>query len=175
MRKTIIAAWTERWAAMYSAEAKVIRRIFGNNVLHTYHIGSTSVPHIGYAKPIIDLLVVVRDINLVDSHADEMTQLGYAFRGESGIKGRRYFTKGGYNRTHHVHTYAAGNVNIKMHLDFKEYLLTHPEEAKKYGELKVSLAKKFPDDTYKYQEGKESFVSELMASATEWASKRPNN
>ncbi|SEG77233.1 GrpB family protein [Paenibacillus sp. UNC499MF] len=175
MRKTIISAWTEEWDDMYSVEAKAIRRIFGDNILDTYHIGSTSVPHIGYAKPIIDLLVVVRDINIVDSNNNGMAKLGYAPRGEQGIEGRRYFTKGGINRTHHVHTYAADNINIKKHLDFKGYLLSHPEVAKKYGELKISLAEKFPDNTYKYQEGKESFVNELMARATEWASNRPNN
>ncbi|MBO9604987.1 MAG: GrpB family protein [Paenibacillaceae bacterium] len=175
MRKTTIAVWTEKWDEMYSVESKEVRRIFGDDILDIYHIGSTSVPTIGYAKPIIDILVVVRDINVVDSYHDDMAKLGYSPRGEQGIEGRRYFTKGGYNRTHHVHMYAADNINIKKHLDFKNYLFAHPEEAQKYGELKISLAEQFPDDTHKYQEGKESFVNELVAKATKWASNKPIN
>lgn len=35
-----------------------------------------------------------------------------------------------------------GNENIKTHLDFKSYLIEHPKEAKKYGDVKLELAKK---------------------------------
>jgi len=171
MRKTILSAWTESWNEMYTLEAMEIRRIFAGDILDIHHIGSTSVPSIGYAKPIIDILVVVREIDKVDSLNEEMTELGYSSRGEQGIEGRRYFTKGKYSRTHHVHIYECNNINIKKHLDFKDYLLVHPEEARKYGELKISLAEKFPDNTHLYQEGKESFVNELMARAIEWPSK----
>ncbi|WP_460321581.1 GrpB family protein [Paenibacillus sp. YSY-4.3] len=55
--------------------------------------------------------------------------------------GRRYFSKGGDHRTHHVHIYEVGNINIEYHLSFKEYLMNHPDEAKTYGELKIHLAK----------------------------------
>lgn len=126
MRKTTIAAWTEQWDEMYSVESQELRRIFGNGMIDIHHIGSTSVPYIGYEKPIIDILVVVTDMDIVDSHHEKMAGLGYSARGEQGIEGRRYFTKGGYNRTHHVHIYPANHMNIKKHLDFKGYLLAHP-------------------------------------------------
>ncbi|MBT2701308.1 GrpB family protein [Bacillus sp. ISL-40] len=37
-----------------------------------------------------------------------MVEIGYDPRGEQGIEGRRYFSKGGSNRTHHVHVYQNG-------------------------------------------------------------------
>ncbi len=101
-----------------------------------------------------------------------MELLGYEPRAENGISGRRYFPKGKENRTHHVHINQVGNENIKTHLDFKEYLIKHPTDAKSYGDLKIKLAKQFPDNTKEYQLGKEQFVNELVRKVKNWSSKR---
>lgn len=130
MRKTEIVAWTEKWNELYAIESDIISRIFINEMIVIYHIGSTSVPQIGYSKPIIDILLVVKDIERVDLCNEKMADIGYSVRGEQGIVGRRYFTKGGSSRTHHVHIYQTGNINIQQHLNFKGYLLSHSEDAK---------------------------------------------
>jgi GrpB-like predicted nucleotidyltransferase (UPF0157 family) len=174
MRKTVIAPWTEKWNELYILEATEIKRILHLEQIDIFHIGSTAIPAIGYAKPTIDLLVVVKEIDRVDWYAKDMTELGYSCRGEQGIVGRRYFTKGGNSRTHHVHIFEAGNINIKTHLDFKAFMLAHPEDAKRYGELKLELAEKFPDDIHKYQAGKEAFVQALVEKAITYASEQQN-
>jgi len=132
---------------------------------------STSVPQIGFAKPIIDILMVVKDITQVDGYYEQMIQIGYQPRGEQGIHGRRYFSKGGDKRTHHVHIYEVGNINIEYHLNFKEYLMNHPLETKAYGELKLRLAQPSPDDVHVYQSGKEAFCKEILKKAMKWAAK----
>jgi GrpB-like predicted nucleotidyltransferase (UPF0157 family) len=63
-----------------------------------------------------------------------------------------------------------GNENIRLHLDFKEYLINNLEDAKSYGELKINLARQFPNDTHEYQNGKEQFVYELVKKAKKWSS-----
>ncbi|MGM0890811.1 MAG: GrpB family protein [Bacillota bacterium] len=98
--------------------------------------------------------------------------MGYEPKGENGITGRRYFPKGKDNRTHHLHIFQVESEQIKIHLDFKEYLIKNPVEAKKYGELKINLANQFPNEHNKYQERKQQFVSELADKANEWASQR---
>ena len=130
---------------------------------------STSIPTIGYAKPIIDILIVVWVIVDVYLYKSEMLTLGYEPKGENGIAGRRYFTKGKDNRTHHVHIFQIGSEFIKTHLDFKEYLIKNPIEAKKYGELKINLAKQYPEEHHNYQEGKQQFVNNIVKKAKEWA------
>ncbi|WP_169086386.1 GrpB family protein [Paenibacillus sp. PL91] len=174
MRRTVIAPWTEQWNKLYLLEASDINRILQKEQIDIFHIGSTAVPAIGHAKPTIDLLVVVREIGRVDLYEKEMAGLGYSCRGENGIAGRRYFTKGGSSRTHHVHMFEAGNINIKKHLDFKAYMLAHPKEAKQYGELKLALAEKFPDDIHLYQKAKEAFVDALIEKSVSYASERQN-
>ena len=62
-----------------------LAKLFNNEVVDIYHIGSTSVPNL-YAKPIIDILVVVNNIKAVDHYNPEMFELGYAAKAENGIK-----------------------------------------------------------------------------------------
>lgn len=171
MRKTEIRPWTEQWIKKYEEEEILLKQIFKKDLHAIYHIGSTSIPTIGYAKPIIDILIVVKDINKIDFYNGAMISKGYNPKGENGIAGRRYFTKGNENRTHHVHIFQEGNENINIHLNFKNYLLKHPEDAKKYGELKLKLASQYPNDTHQYQEGKMEITNELVKRAITFSSK----
>jgi GrpB-like predicted nucleotidyltransferase (UPF0157 family) len=45
------------------------------------------------AKPIMDIMVEVKDIERVDAFNEQMAQLGYEARGENGIPFRRYFCR----------------------------------------------------------------------------------
>ncbi|OZM57578.1 hypothetical protein CIB95_04190 [Lottiidibacillus patelloidae] len=175
MRKTNILPWTDKWAKSYELEANKLKQIFRDEIIEIFHIGSTSIPTIGYAKPIIDILIVVKEIDKVDFYNEKMRLEGYEPKGEYGIEGRRYFPKSNnehtQHRTHHVHIFQVGHGAIKGHLNFKEYLLLHPKRAKAYGDLKIALAKQFPDNHYDYQEGKQEFVEELVKEARDWAKK----
>ena len=46
---------------------------------------------------------------------------------------------------------------------FRDYLRTHPEDARAYGELKLALAGEFLDDRAGYQEAKAPYVARLVA------------
>lgn len=90
--------------------------------------------------------------------------------GEFGIAGRRYFRKGGDERTHQVHIFEESNrADIGRHLAVRNYLRTHEEERRAYGELKETLARKFPRDIEKYCDGKERFVRALEQRALSWS------
>lgn len=175
MRKTTILPWTEDWVKQFEKEEKILKIIFGNELLEIYHIGSTTIPTIGYAKPVIDVLIVVKDIEKIDLYDEAMIIQGYEPRGENGIPGRRYFPKGKNKRTHHIHIYQEGNENIDIHLDFKEYLLHFPEDAKSYGELKIKLARQFPNDSHQYQNHKQDFVNGLVEKAMNWSALKKRN
>ncbi|GGE59131.1 GrpB family protein [Priestia taiwanensis] len=166
MRKTRVELWTAEWEVMFEREKEALQCIFPSAEIH--HIGSTSVKHIGYAKPIIDILLVVDDMQKAEVSCEGMKGLGYMSRGENGIAGRRYFIKGGDERTHHVHLYEDGNQQIKKHLLFKQYLQEHTDDARQYGELKFELQRRFPHNTHDYQNGKEAFVNNVMQKAEQW-------
>lgn len=168
MQKTHIVPWKEEWAVLFKKEAKILERIFQENVIDIHHIGSTAIQTIGYAKPIIDILLEVKNLSAVDCLNPAMLTQGYEAKGENGIPGRRFFQKGGENRTHHVHVFQSGDKQIDYHLDFKKYLLQHPEQAIKYKEKKLELAEKYPDEHQHYQEGKQELVAVLAEAASQW-------
>lgn len=131
MRKVEVTPYNPQWVAMFEEEASILRTIFGSEISEIHHIGSTSVPGLK-AKPIIDIMPVVRDIHRIDAFNGAMIAIGYEPKGENGIIGRRFFQKGGNNRTHHVHVFESGNPEVERHLAFRDYLREHPEEAKPY-------------------------------------------
>ncbi len=159
---------------MFFEEVEKLKLIFGNEIVDIHHIGSTSVPGLK-AKPILDIMPVVRDIALVDKYNQEMQVIGYEPKGENGIPRRRYYQKGGENRSHHVHIYQVGSYEIKRHLAFRDYLLRHPDVKKSYGELKERLAQQFPYDIESYINGKEHLVREIEVKALNWYKKAGND
>src|SRR5918993_5992034 len=109
-----------RWRGAFEAEAKQVAAALGENVVAIHHVGSTAIPDI-YAKPVIDLLVEVREITGVDGRSSAMESLGYEVMGEYGIPGRRFFrkdTRAGI-RTHNIHAFEAGSAEAERHLAFR--------------------------------------------------------
>lgn len=157
-----------QWEDEYRKEAKIICSIMGNEIVEIHHIGSTSIPNI-YAKPVIDILIGVKCIKNVDKYNKEMEKLGYIAKGECGIAGRKFFLKGLYNRTDHIHIFQTGNPEIKRHLNFRDYMIAHPKEAKHYEELKKELAIKFRYDSEGYCNGKNVFIKDIDNKAEKWA------
>lgn len=141
--------------------------IFKELLVSIHHIGSTAVPGLA-AKPVLDIMIVVKDIVQVDDVNDSLMEIGYEPKGENGIKGRRYFQKGGDMRTHHLHVYAEGDMNITRHLVFRDYLRTFSGEAERYGHLKLELAKLYPSDIESYINGKNIFVQVMEIKAMDW-------
>lgn len=62
---------------------------------------------------------------------------GYEYLGEFGIAGRRYLRKGGDERTHQLHIFAAEDKrNILRHIAVRDYLRRHKEAREEYAALK---------------------------------------
>lgn len=145
------------WSKLFHIEKKHLEEIMTDNVLAVHHIGSTAIPGIK-AKPVIDILIEVHSLQKVDEMEIKLSNLGYVGKGENGIPDRRFFQKGGDNRTHHVHCYKKGNPEVKRHILFRDYLRTHLNRALEYSRLKEELSIKFFQDPHGYVEGKNEFV-----------------
>ncbi len=159
-RNIQVDLYKPEWPEMFASEAEFIKQALGNNCITIHHIGSTSVPGLS-AKPIIDMLPVVKDIQEVDRAIKAMESLGYEAKGEYGIAFRRYFQKGQNIRTHHVHVYQEGDPEISRYLKFRDWMRSHEDDAKHYGNLKRELAAKFPQDILQYCNGKDAFVASI--------------
>ena len=167
-RKVLVLPYDHAWPQQFEVECGVLRVIFGNEAVAIHHFGSTSIPGMS-AKPIIDLLVEVRDIFSVDRFNEKMRESGYTPKGENGIPGRRYFVKGSEDlHLSHVHCFQSGHWQIERCLNFRDYLMDHLGEARLYSRLKEFLAEQFPENINAYIEGKEPFCEEINAKALRW-------
>jgi GrpB-like predicted nucleotidyltransferase (UPF0157 family)/energy-coupling factor transporter ATP-binding protein EcfA2 len=156
------------WASRFEAEALGIHRALLAELVYTHHIGSTAVPGLA-AKPIIDIMPVVRDIAALDGLTPSMERLGYEARGECGTAGRRYFVKRtARQELFHVHAYEVGHADVERHLAVRDYLRQRPDAAARYAKLKLDLAGRFPDDPHAYGDGKDGFIREAEAKALDW-------
>ena len=155
-----VTKYNPLWPCMFETEAKIIKDILGENCVAIHHIGSTAVEGLA-AKPIIDIMPVVKLLGLVDAAASAFEKIGYEYLGEFGITGRRYLRKGGDERTHQIHVFAEDDVqNIDRHIAFRDFMRTHPKERETYAKLKMELALKYPYDIDGY-DGKEIFVKQI--------------
>ncbi|TFG31658.1 GrpB family protein [Candidatus Thorarchaeota archaeon] len=168
-REVRVVPYNDNWPTEYENEVNRIRGVLGEEIVSAHHIGSTSIPGMS-AKPIIDILLEVRNIEKIDSYNNDMIALGYEPRGELGLPGRRYFSREYPEnvRTHHVHAYQTGNIELVRHLAFREYMITHPDDAKVYSELKIVLARRFQWDIDGYISGKHLYMERMERVALEW-------
>ncbi|MCW8880223.1 MAG: GrpB family protein [Kangiellaceae bacterium] len=97
-----------------------------------------------------------------------MEAVGYLVKGENGIPGRRYFQKGGTQRTHHIHTFQTGDSNLIRHRAFKGYLIAHPEIINEYAKLKIDAARKCQNNSQIYMALKNDFIEEHEKLAIAW-------
>ena len=171
-RRIEVLAYDPNWVDRFREGAADLRRLLGDQVLAVHRIGSTCVPGLD-AKPIIDLLVEVRDIAAIDGYGATMRAAGYLVLAENGLARRRFFVRGSETeRSLHVHVYAAGDVSCRRHLAVRDFLRAHPDACAAYAALKRRLAERFPTDAGGYVAGKAHFVLEMQSRALAWAAQR---
>jgi GrpB-like predicted nucleotidyltransferase (UPF0157 family) len=157
------------WEVLFEQESSRIKDVIAEGLVDVHHIGSTSVPGLS-AKPIIDMMPEVLNLDVLDDFNLAMEGLGYIVMGEFGIPGRRFYMKGLIDRTHHVHAFERGSEGLNRHLAVRDFLRDHFDEAAAYADLKMKLAAQFPHDNDGYCDGKHDFVQQLERRALRWRS-----
>lgn len=179
MNRVVVVPYDPAWPQAYALAAAEVRPAMGGTLIEIHHIGSTSIPGI-HAKPVIDMLAVVTDLNALDARSDQMRSLGYEVMGEFGIAGRRYFRRDDREgiRTHQIHAFVKDSPHIARHLAFRDFMRAHRSVADEYSELKQQLARAHPDDIEAYMDGKDAFIKFTEATALKsgpWAISSKNS
>jgi GrpB-like predicted nucleotidyltransferase (UPF0157 family) len=63
---------------------------------------------------------------------------------------------------HNLYLCPRDSVALANHLAIRNYLRTHPEAAREYGELNKRLAERFPDDIDGYIDGKTTMLLTML-------------
>ena len=139
--------------------------VLGANLLRCHHVGSTSIPGL-WAKPIVDLLPEVADIEALDRMQDRLEAAGYEYRGEFGLVGRRLLLlHQGERRISNLHCYQQGDPGVLRHLAFRDYLRSRPDRVQEYEAVKKHCRELHPLDLQAYNGCKDAWIRRVEGEA----------
>ena len=161
--KIIIERYNNNWRTKFEEEFDLLMNSIKESDIKIEHIGSTSIEGLA-AKPIIDIMIGLKDFNTANNHISTIESLGYNYvsKYENIMPHRRFFTKeSSGKRTHHVHMVGLESEFWNRHLRFRNHLRNNNEDRDKYLELKMDLAKREWANGNEYADAKSEFIKEI--------------
>ncbi|HOA80817.1 GrpB family protein [Pseudoclostridium thermosuccinogenes] len=160
-----IVEYDPSWPELFEREANRIRSVLGSKALQIEHVGSTSVPGL-CAKPIIDILLVVKNSADEPSYVPALEAAGYRLQ----IREPEWFEHRmfkGPNTDINLHVFSEGASEIDRMLRFRDWLRSNESDREKYAQAKRSLAKNKWRHIQHYADAKTSIVREIMDRAND--------
>ncbi len=157
------------WKQWFVERSARIAPLFGDNLISIEHIGSTSIEGM-FAKPNIDILAVVENLDAVDLKV--FIDAGYTPQGRGYVtEDDEYITEDTSDgkRITSIHTLEKGNPKIREYREFREYLKNNEEDRNVYIALKRSLYVEHPNNYGAYDSGKTDTINQIKFRAHEWA------
>ena len=158
----VIVEYDPAWPAGFEAEQQLLLATLGPDVAGgIHHVGSTAVHGLA-AKPIIDIMVGVRDLETARPCIGLLAALDYHYAPYRPTI-MHWFCKPSPNRrTHHLALIEYGSAEWNARLAFRDFLRTHPATAADYADLKRRLAETCRNDREGYTDGKSEFVRRVV-------------
>lgn len=135
-----LVEYRRQWPSLFLREAQRIQRILGNCALQIDHVGSTSVSGLS-AKPVIDILLVVRDSADEKEYVPKLEAEGYLLRiREPELDEHRMFKGPDTDINRHVPWLKCPE--IERMLLFRDWLRINQADRELYESTKRNLSQK---------------------------------
>ena len=165
--KVLLSAHNPEWISNAQKVIQKLWRLLGSDAVDIQHVGSTSIRYV-HAKPIIDIAVAVNNFDNLGKIRVLLETNGISYICED-VSGQHLFACGNDEiRTHHIHFVLADGEAWHNYLNFRDYLISHPDKAKEYDSLKQKLAVLYCNDRANYTDGKAQLISALLDEAKCW-------
>jgi GrpB-like predicted nucleotidyltransferase (UPF0157 family) len=158
-RPVVLAEPDPRWPRRFAHERERILAALGEAARRVEHVGSTAVPGLA-AKPIVDVLVAVRDPD-DDGIVAALERAGYVPRVRE--PGHRMLRTPAEDV--HVHVWAEEDPEVDRCLRFRDRLRASREDRAAYEELKRELARRDWEDLNEYANAKGPLIEAILARA----------
>ena len=164
MRNIVVVPYNSDWENEFERiKSELVSML--SDIISVEHVGSTSVPGL-YAKPIIDIDIVIEKENF-DKVKEQLAKAGYFHVGDLGIIGREAFKyqDKSHLMEHHLYVCDKDSDELRRHLALRDFLRDNVEYCKKYSDIKLEMAIKYPHDIDAYILGKQSVILEILGLA----------
>ena len=140
-----------------------IKKQAGSQLVDIQHVGSTSIPGMP-AKPILDFVVGVLDMDDLDGLVSSLVQMGYIDRGlgPGSIGYVLVFEVAEKVRTQHIHIVEHTSEHWLHYIDFRDDMRNNEDDNMRFKELKELLIRSNVNRK-EYQSQKSEFVSKIWA------------
>lgn len=160
----IIENYNPEWPKQFELLRSRIAPAFGTLAAAIEHVGSTAVPGLA-AKPIIDIDVLLHSADDLQEAIQRLGTVGYEHRGDLGIPGREAFRPPTADPPHHLYLHGPDSREYTRHINFRNHLGAHPEDARAYELVKRRLAQRYRNDREAYSQAKTEFVETTLHKA----------
>lgn len=159
-----IVEYDPNWPSLFEEERRMLQQVLSpwlDGGVH--HVGSTAVDGLA-AKPVIDIMAGVADLDAARGAIPALDDLGYLFWEWDPHPWRLWFLKPEpAHRTHHLHLVEPSHPEFRAKLAFRDRLREDAELRERYERLKGDLAATHPRDRDAYTDGKSEFVLSVLA------------
>jgi GrpB-like predicted nucleotidyltransferase (UPF0157 family) len=155
-----LVKWDPAWPARFERERARIRQALPGVARRVEHIGSTAVRGLA-AKPIIDILVTVADVNDEATVVSRLEKAGYVLRVRE--PGHRMFRTP--DLSVQVHVLDDGDDEADRYLVFRDRLRSSPQDRAVYERLKRELAGREWEEIGHYAHAKGPLIEAILARA----------
>ena len=150
----------EAWPGRFEELRRRVETALGAHILAVEHIGSTSVPGLA-AKPIIDLLLTVVNVDDEPAYGPALVEAGFVLRVRE--PGHRLFRTP--DRDAHLHVYEPTNSAVADYLSFRDWLRGSAADRDLYAATKRDLARQDWSDMNAYADAKSDVIRAILARA----------
>lgn len=161
--QVVVREYDPAWPELFEREAARIRLLLGERVLGIEHAGSTSVPGLA-AKPVIDVVLVVRDSVDEDDYLPALEAAGYLLR----VREPEWYEHRMFNAPDakvNLHVFSAGCEEIDRMLRFRDWLRANVADRELYARTKAALAQEQWRGVQDYADAKSEVIRQIMERA----------
>ncbi|WP_096877175.1 GrpB family protein [Oenococcus oeni] len=156
------------WIKSYREEEERIKTALQEKALLIEHVGSTSVPGLSF-KPIIDILLLVRDSSKEDDYVPNLITKGYVLRirEPEWYEHRMFKSK---TKDINLHVFSLGCKEAQEMLNFRNWLRINDHDRLQYEAAKQELVSKKWQAVQEYADAKTPIVKRIKERANNYFS-----
>jgi GrpB-like predicted nucleotidyltransferase (UPF0157 family) len=157
-----IVLYQDAWPSLFVAERHLLEKVLAPWLCASIeHIGSSAVPGLA-AKPIIDIMAPVCNLDDARPAIEVAAQHGYMYYPYNAEVMHWFCKPSPAHRTHHLHLVPYGSKLWNERIAFRQALRGSKSLAEEYARLKYKLAAVFQTDREGFTQAKEPFVRRVL-------------